>query len=64
VYAAIRALRGAGMTLLLVEQNIQLALATADHVYVLDTGRVALEGSGAELRAQPSIERSYFGATA
>jgi branched-chain amino acid transport system ATP-binding protein len=62
VYEAISKLRHAGMTLLVVEQNIGLALRKADRAYVLDTGRVALEGHAADLRDRADLERAYFGA--
>ena len=61
LYDAICSLRGAGMTVLVVEQNIHLALRAADRAYLLDTGRVVLSGSTAELRAMPDLERAYFG---
>jgi branched-chain amino acid transport system ATP-binding protein len=64
VYAAVSRLRERGMTVLVVEQNIHLALEVADRAYLLDTGRVALEGSTAELRSAPALEKAYFGAVA
>jgi branched-chain amino acid transport system ATP-binding protein len=64
VYAAVARLRERGMTVLVVEQNIHLALEVADRAYLLDTGRVALEGSTAELRSAPALEKAYFGAVA
>ncbi len=62
VYQAIMKLREGGLTLLVVEQNIELALRTADRAYVLDTGRVSLEGRAADLRGRADLERAYFGA--
>jgi ABC-type branched-chain amino acid transport systems, ATPase component len=50
-----------GMTVLVVEQNANLALSHADHAYVLEAGRVALSGTGAELREDESVRRSYLG---
>jgi branched-chain amino acid transport system ATP-binding protein len=64
VYRAIATLRSAGVTLLVVEQNVDLAFRTADRAYVLNTGRVVLKGTGAELRALPNLERHYLGAIA
>ena len=64
VYHLIGELRRDGLTVLLVEQNIQRALQAADRAYVLDTGRVAVSGTASELRAMPDLERAYFGAVA
>jgi branched-chain amino acid transport system ATP-binding protein len=62
VYRIIGELRRGGLTVLLVEQNIQRALQAADRAYVFDTGCVAVSGTAAELRAMPDLERAYFGA--
>ena len=51
----------AGSTILLVEQNAQMALSVADRGYVLETGRVVQSGSGAELLASPAIKKAYLG---
>jgi branched-chain amino acid transport system ATP-binding protein len=51
-----------GTGVLLVEQNAKLALSIADHGYVLETGRVVKEGSGAELLADADIREFYLGA--
>jgi branched-chain amino acid transport system ATP-binding protein len=64
VYQIIGELRRSGLTVLLVEQNMRRALQAADRAYVLDTGRVAVSGRAAELRAMPDLERAYFGAVA
>ena len=50
-----------GLTVLVVEQNANLALSHADRAYVLEAGRVALSGTGAELREDESVRRSYLG---
>jgi branched-chain amino acid transport system ATP-binding protein len=50
-----------GLTVLVVEQNANLALSHADHAYVLEAGRVALSGTGTELRKDESVRRSYLG---
>ena len=50
-----------GITVLLVEQNVGVALGIADYAYVLENGRVALEGPAAELRGRPEIQQSYLG---
>ncbi len=60
IFRVIRELHRQGVTILLVEQNIRQALAVADRGYVLSTGKVILEGGGAELRANPEIEQAYL----
>ena len=50
-----------GITLLLVEQNVGVALGIADYGYVLENGRVVLEGTAAELRGRREIQQSYLG---
>ena len=54
-------LHAEGLTLLLAEQSIELALEVADHGYVLQTGRTVLNGSAAELRNDPHVQEIYFG---
>jgi branched-chain amino acid transport system ATP-binding protein len=61
IFGVIRALKHAATTILLVDQNAQAALAVADRAYVLETGRIALEGRGAELLANPRVQQSYLG---
>lgn len=61
VFTVIRALKGDGMTILLVEQNARVALAIADRAYVLETGRVTLSGTAAEIRANPRVRQAYLG---
>lgn len=53
--------REQGMTILVAEQNATMALAVASHVYVLETGRVALSGSGEELMRDERVRKSYLG---
>lgn len=50
-----------GITVLLVEQNVSVALAIADYGYVLENGRIAIEGTAADLRGRPEIQDSYMG---
>ena len=50
-----------GTTILLVEQNARRALAIADHAYVMDRGRIVLEGSGAELSTHRDVVAAYLG---
>ncbi|MFL5261915.1 MAG: ABC transporter ATP-binding protein [Anaeromyxobacteraceae bacterium] len=50
-----------GTTILLVEQNARLALAVSDHAYVLERGRIALEGPSKELAGDPRVQAAYLG---
>ncbi len=50
-----------GMTILLVEQNAQMALSVADRAYVLETGRIVMEGTGAQLLADERVRTAYLG---
>lgn len=61
ILAAVRALRAEGITVLLVEQNASAALAIADRGYVLETGRVVMEGTGAALLDDPKVRTAYLG---
>ena len=62
VFDIIERLRAEGTTILLVEQNAAMALEVADRAYVLETGRIALAGSGAELAADSAVRDAYLGA--
>ena len=53
--------RDHGITILLVEQNANLALEVSSYAYVLETGRVAMEGPSSELRANPQLKATYLG---
>jgi branched-chain amino acid transport system ATP-binding protein len=61
LYDTLKALHGQGLTLLLAEQSIPLALGIAEYAYVLQTGRVALEGKAAELERSPQVQEIYLG---
>ncbi|HEU4440579.1 MAG TPA: ABC transporter ATP-binding protein [Burkholderiales bacterium] len=61
VFRAIAELRAAGVSILLVEQNARAALQVADYGYVLETGEMVLEGSAAELSANPRVVETYLG---
>jgi branched-chain amino acid transport system ATP-binding protein len=61
IFGVIRELKRQGMTMLLVEQNVHHALDVADRAYVIETGRVTLDGPTAELKHNPQIEQSYLG---
>jgi branched-chain amino acid transport system ATP-binding protein len=62
IFHIVRAInKDEGVSVLLVEQNAAMALDLADHAYLLETGRVVMSGSAAELRKDDSIRRSYLG---
>jgi len=61
IFAALVRLREGGLSILLVEQNARGSLGIADRAYVLETGQVALEGSGQELLRSPEVVRRYLG---
>jgi branched-chain amino acid transport system ATP-binding protein len=61
LYGTLERLHAEGLTLLLAEQSIELALEVADHGYVLQTGRTVLNGSAAELRNDLHVQEIYFG---
>ena len=61
IFDIIRELHSAGTTILLVEQNAQAALSVADRAYVLETGRISLTGTGAELMASDAVRKAYLG---
>lgn len=61
IFDTIRQLKRDGATILLVEQNAHLALEIADRAYVLETGRVTLQGPAKELKHNPQVERTYLG---
>ena len=61
IFRTIALLREAGITILLVEQNANAALALADRGYVLETGAILLEGDSADLLDNPDVQRAYLG---
>ena len=61
IFDIIKELHKAGTTILLVEQNAEMALKVADRAYVLESGSVALSGTGAELAASDAIKKAYLG---
>jgi len=61
VFQTIRAINKQGVTILLVEQNALAALNVADYAYVLESGKVALTGRGAELINDEKVQRAYLG---
>jgi branched-chain amino acid transport system ATP-binding protein len=63
IFSTIREIRKQGITVLLVEQNVFEALEVADRAYVLQTGRIVLEGTGAELLRSDLVRKAYLGAS-
>ena len=61
LFKALKTLKDAGLTILLVEQNVRLAFAVSDHAYVIADGRLFTEGSPAALAAKPEIRQAYLG---
>jgi branched-chain amino acid transport system ATP-binding protein len=61
VFGHLQALRETGMTILVVEQNAHLVLKTADHVYVLKHGRMAMQGPAEEMAAHRELTEAYLG---
>ena len=61
IFDMIKELHKQGTTILLVEQNAQMALSVADRGYVLETGRISLSGTGAELAASEDVRKAYLG---
>ncbi len=61
IFSIIREINKKGVTVLLIEQNANMALHTADIGYVLETGRITLTGSGKKLLADESVKAAYLG---
>ena len=61
IFDIIKEINKAGVTVLLVEQNANMALKTADIAYVLETGQIVLKGPGAEVMANPQVREAYLG---
>ena len=61
IFQVIQEINEAGVSLLLVEQNANMALQVAHHAYVLETGAIVMQGSGAELLASPDVRKAYLG---
>ena len=60
-FSAIEAIRDAGTTILIVEQRLTECLEIADRAYVLQTGRVLMQGSAADIRVNPDVRKAYLG---
>jgi branched-chain amino acid transport system ATP-binding protein len=63
VFDIIRQVHDEGLTILLVEQNAHLALTTSTHAYVIESGKIVLDGPSETLRSDPSIISAYLGQT-
>ena len=61
IFDIIREINKQGVTVLLIEQNANMALKTADYAYVLETGRIGLSGTGAELLSNEDVKKAYLG---
>ena len=61
IFEIIREINRQGVTVLLIEQNANMALKTADLAYVLETGEITLHGTGAELLTNDAVKRAYLG---
>ncbi|MEF9921043.1 MAG: ABC transporter ATP-binding protein [Erysipelotrichaceae bacterium] len=61
IFSIIKDIKAQGTTVLLVEQNARMALSIADRAYVLETGKIVLSGTGAELSLSEDIQKAYLG---
>jgi branched-chain amino acid transport system ATP-binding protein len=61
IFEVIERLKSEGLTILLVEQNVHHALDLADRVYIMESGRIGLEGASRDLRHDPRVESAYLG---
>ena len=61
IFDIIKELHAAGTTILLVEQNAQMALSVADRAYVLETGRISMEGKASDLLVNDDVRKAYLG---
>jgi branched-chain amino acid transport system ATP-binding protein len=64
IFETVRRINGEGTTILLVEQNAQLALECSGHAYVLETGAILLEGGALEVLKDPRVKEAYLGESA
>jgi branched-chain amino acid transport system ATP-binding protein len=61
IFRTLQAINRDGLTLFLVEQNVRQALRIAHRAYVLETGRIVLQGTGRELLDEPRVQAAYLG---
>jgi branched-chain amino acid transport system ATP-binding protein len=57
----VKEIRDLGVSILLIEQNAELALGLADRGYVMETGKIVLQGTGQELLSNENVRRAYLG---
>lgn len=62
IFRIIEKLHDEGITVLLVEQNAKMALSIADRAYVLETGRITMEGKASDLLHDEKVRKAYLGA--
>ena len=62
IFDIIKEINRQGVTVLLIEQNANMALKIADLAYVLETGKISLEGPAAEIKANDQVKKAYLGA--
>lgn len=61
IFDIIREINNAGVSILLVEQNAAMALSVANRAYVLETGRIVLEGPAQQVLEDPEVQKAYLG---
>jgi branched-chain amino acid transport system ATP-binding protein len=61
IFQAVKRIRDAGMTVLIVEQRMAEVLEIADRAYILQTGRVLMQGPAADIRSNPDVRKAYLG---
>jgi branched-chain amino acid transport system ATP-binding protein len=61
IFNVVRRIRDEGTTVLIVEQNVRQTLAIADRAYVLETGKVQMQGAGKDLLNDPHVKAAYLG---
>ena len=62
IFSIIKELRREGVTVLLIEQNANMALSIADRAYVLETGRITMEGAAMQIKSDSNVKKAYLGA--
>jgi branched-chain amino acid transport system ATP-binding protein len=61
IFRIVTEINAQGVSILLVEQNAAMALSIADRAYVLETGRIVLEGPAERVREDPDVQKAYLG---
>ena len=64
IFDIIKEINNQGVTVLLIEQNANMALKIADEAYVMETGKITMTGTGAELLANEDVRKAYLGKSA